>query len=85
MENQLIFDLTMMAAKMLVIILCTLGVAPVIVWFERRGAAWMQRRVGPNRVGPFGLLQSLADVLKFAFKESSLQEMQTNFITTLLR
>lgn len=70
MENQLIFDLTMMAAKILVIVLCTLGVAPVIVWFERRGAAWMQRRVGPNRVGPFGLLQSLADVLKFAFKES---------------
>lgn len=70
MENQLIFDLTMMTAKILVIVLCTLGVAPFIVWFERRGAAWMQRRVGPNRVGPFGLLQSLADVLKFAFKES---------------
>lgn len=63
------FDLTMMVAKILVIVLCTLGVAPVLVWFERRGAAWMQRRVGPNRVGPFGLLQSLADVMKFAFKE----------------
>jgi len=69
MENQLVFDLTMMMAKILIIVACTLGVAPVLVWFERRGAAWMQRRVGPNRVGPFGLLQSLADVMKFAFKE----------------
>lgn len=64
------FDLAMMMAKILVIIGCTLGVVPFLVWFERRGAAWMQGRVGPNRVGPFGLLQSLADVLKFMFKET---------------
>ncbi len=57
-------------AKMVFILAATLGVIPLIVWFERRGAAWMQGRVGPNRVGPFGLLQSLADVLKFFFKES---------------
>jgi NADH-quinone oxidoreductase subunit H len=70
MENQLLFDLSMMMAKILVILACTLGVVPVLVWFERRGAAWMQRRVGPNRVGPFGLLQPLADVIKFMHKET---------------
>jgi NADH-quinone oxidoreductase subunit H len=79
MENQLIFDLTMMMAKILVIIACTLGLIPFIVWFERRGAAWMQRRVGPNRVGPFGLLQSLADVIKFIFKEPFIPKNANKF------
>jgi NADH-quinone oxidoreductase subunit H len=39
------------------------------IWYERRVVARMQNRVGPNRVGPFGALQSLADGLKLAFKE----------------
>jgi NADH-quinone oxidoreductase subunit H len=39
------------------------------VWFERRVVARMQVRPGPNQVGPFGLLQTLADGLKMAFKE----------------
>jgi NADH-quinone oxidoreductase subunit H len=39
------------------------------VWAERRVVARMQHRVGPNRVGPFGLLQSLADGIKLALKE----------------
>jgi NADH-quinone oxidoreductase subunit H len=39
------------------------------VWFERRGIGWMQVRPGPNRAGPFGLLQTLADGIKMAFKE----------------
>jgi NADH-quinone oxidoreductase subunit H len=39
------------------------------IWYERRVVARMQQRPGPNRNGPFGLLQSLADGLKLAFKE----------------
>mgnify|MGYP003337719049 FL=1 len=39
------------------------------IWFERRAVSWMQMRIGPNRVGPQGLLQSLADGMKLAFKE----------------
>src|SRR3979490_1536615 len=39
------------------------------IWFERRVVGRLQPRPGPNRTGPFGLLQSLADGLKLAFKE----------------
>ena len=45
------------------------GLLPVLVWIERRGAALIQDRPGPNRVGPFGLFQSFADVIKFFMKE----------------
>lgn len=45
------------------------GMVPILVWMERRGSAFIQNRFGPNRIGPMGLLQTLADAVKFAFKE----------------
>jgi NADH-quinone oxidoreductase subunit H len=55
--------------KMAVALGFLLNVVPVMVWVERRGSALMQDRPGPNRLGPFGLIQPLADAVKFLFKE----------------
>lgn len=55
--------------KTVVILGIPLGALPIVIHVERRGAGFIQRRLGPNRVGPFGLLQPLADVAKFMFKE----------------
>lgn len=45
------------------------GTVMMLVWAERRTAGFMQSRLGPNRVGPFGLLQMVADVIKLLTKE----------------
>jgi NADH-quinone oxidoreductase subunit H len=49
--------------------LVTLGIAAYSTYFERKIAAFLQDRIGPNRAGPFGLLQPIADGVKMIFKE----------------
>ncbi len=55
--------------KILFLLVPVLVTVAMIVWLDRRVWAFVQKRQGPNVVGPFGLLQSLADALKYIFKE----------------
>ena len=55
--------------KILILLVPVLVSVAMIVWLDRRVWAFVQKRRGPNVVGPFGLLQSLADALKYIFKE----------------
>jgi NADH-quinone oxidoreductase subunit H len=62
-------DWLILALRVLVPLGTLIGAAGLMSWVERRGAALIQDRPGPNRVGPFGLFQPLADAIKFLFKE----------------
>ena len=55
--------------KILFLLIPVLISVALIVWLDRRVWGLVQKRRGPNVVGPFGLLQTLADALKFIFKE----------------
>jgi NADH-quinone oxidoreductase subunit H len=61
----------MLSSIILIVVLfaITLGIAAYLTLMERKVAAWMQDRIGPDRAGPFGLLQPLADAGKMFFKE----------------
>lgn len=63
------FEPITMGIKIAVMAILLLQVAPIMAWVERRGAALMQNRRGPNRIGPLGLIQSIADAIKFLWKE----------------
>lgn len=67
-----VFEVTVNFVKLALIFLMMVQLVPLLVWVERRGSAFIQNRFGPNRVGPLGLLQLLADAIKFIFKEEFL-------------
>ena len=56
-------------AKIIIVLLPILGCVAYLTYWERKMIAWMHIRVGPNRVGPAGLLQPIADAVKLIFKE----------------
>lgn len=64
-----VLEISINLVKVAVIFLMMVQMVPLLVWLERRGSAFIQNRLGPNRVGPLGLLQLLADAVKFIFKE----------------
>ena len=62
-------EVIFMFIKIGIVLAGLLAVTPIMLFVERRGSAMLQNRVGPNRIGPFGLLQSILDATKFIFKE----------------
>ena len=69
--------------KILFLLIPVLVAVAMIVWLDRRVWAFVQKRQGPNVVGPFGLLQSLADALKYIFKEIIIPASSNKIIFTL--
>ncbi len=69
--------------KVLVTFVILLVSVIFMVWFERKVIADMQNRVGPNRAGPFGLLQTLADGMKLIFKEDLIPSRSRRFVFAL--
>jgi NADH-quinone oxidoreductase subunit H len=69
--------------KVLVAFLILLISVLFMVWFERKVIADMQNRIGPNRAGPFGLLQTLADGLKLIVKEDLIPSRSRRFVFVL--
>lgn len=76
-------DVILSLVKIIVVVSVLLSVVPIMVWVERRGSALIQDRLGPNRVGPFGLLQSVADALKFIMKEDIIPAKAHKWLYTL--
>jgi NADH-quinone oxidoreductase subunit H len=66
--------------KALVIFIVVLQILPVLIVVERKLLGRFQHRYGPNRVGPFGLLQPLAEIVKFATKEYSEPRSAVSFL-----
>jgi NADH-quinone oxidoreductase subunit H len=72
-----------LGAKLATTIGIPFTLAPAMTYVERRMAAFIQGRVGPNRVGPMGLLQPIADLLKFVMKEQIIPSEADNFLFRL--
>ena len=72
--GQDLFEFSINFIKIHIVLFFLLGLIPLVVWTERRVSALMQNRLGPNRYGPFGLTQILADLVKPLMKENFVKE-----------
>ena len=69
--------------KVVAIFVIGLVVTMFMVWFERKAIAGLQNRIGPNKAGPWGLLQTLADGIKLFFKEDLIPDRADRFVFKL--
>ena len=88
LDPLLIGDLTwtplhIVLLKVLIIFVIGLVGTMFMVWFERKIIAGLQNRVGPNKAGPFGLLQTLADGMKLIFKEDFMPDRADRWVYRL--
>src|ERR1700722_15101203 len=74
------FEIAVNFVKMVAIFLMMVQLVPLLVWVERRGSAYIQNRFGPNRGGPLGLTQLLADAVKFITKEDFVPAASHRFL-----
>ena len=75
--------LLIVLVKVLLVFVVGLVATMLMVWFERKVIAGMQNRVGPNKAGPWGILQTLADGVKLFFKEDLIPERSDRFMFRL--
>jgi NADH-quinone oxidoreductase subunit H len=76
-------ELLVVVIKVVVVFGALLVAVMLMIWFERKVISDMQARIGPNRAGPWGLLQTLADGIKLFFKEDLLPERADRFVFKL--
>ena len=81
--NVLWTPLLIVLVKVLLVFVVGLVTTMLMVWFERKVIAGMQNRVGPNKAGPWGILQTLADGIKLFFKEDLIPERSDRFMFRL--
>ena len=76
-------DIAIVLLKVVIIFVLGLVATMLMVWFERKAIAGMQNRIGPNKAGPFGILQTLADGIKLFFKEDLIPDKSDRFVFKL--
>src|SRR6516165_7986507 len=69
-SNGVDLAVVIIVVKTIVVFVILLVSVLFMIWYERKVIAFMQNRPGPNRAGPYGVLQSLADGIKVFFKEA---------------
>src|SRR3954451_14366943 len=83
LDDLTVGDVAIVLMKVVIIFVLGLVATMLMVWFERKAIAGMQNRIGPNKAGPWGILQTLADGIKLFFKEDLVPERSDRFVFKL--